>query len=200
MKIPYLDLKSINSFYLEELNQASHQVIASGWYLRGTQVESFEREFSQFCGTNNCVGVANGLDALNLIFRAWIECGRLNEGDEIIAPANTYIASILSITENNLKPVLVEPDEETFNLCPSKVEAAITSKTKAIMAVHLYGQICRMPELTGLARKHNLLLIEDAAQAHGAMLDNKMVGSWGDAAAFSFYPGKTLELWETLER
>ena len=192
MKIPFLDLRLINSQYQEELTQAARRVIDSGWYLRGSEVGLFEREFSSFCGTNFCIGVANGLDALSLIFRAWIELGVLSEGDEIIVPANTYIASILSITVNNLKPILVEPNEETFNICPSKVRAAITPRTKAILAVHLYGQICEMSELSDISKQYNLLLVEDAAQAHGAMVENKRTGSWGDAAGFSFYPGKNL--------
>ena len=192
MKVSFLDLKFINSQYGDELMQAAEKVIASGWYVRGSEVELFEREFAEFCGTNYCMGVANGLDALCLIFRAWIELGVLSEGDEVIVPANTYIASVLSITENNLKPVLVEPDEATFNICPSKCEAAITPKTKAILAVHLYGQVCQMETLKDIATRHNLFLVEDAAQAHGAQLGKKKTGSLGHAAAFSFYPGKNL--------
>jgi dTDP-4-amino-4,6-dideoxygalactose transaminase len=138
------------------------------------------------------VGVANGLDALTLVLRAWKELGKLKEGDEVIVPANTYIASILAITENRLKPILVEPDERSYNLCPLKTAAAITPKTRAILAVHLYGQLAPMPELMKLADQHNLLVLEDSAQAHGASINGIKAGNWGDASAFSFYPGKNL--------
>jgi len=190
--IPFLDLKAINKQYHDELVEAATRVIDSGWYIQGQEVEAFEREFADYCGTQHCIGVANGLDALTLTLRAWKEQGRLKEGDEVIVPANTYIASILAITENRLKPILVEPDEATFNLCPKKTAAAITTETKAILAVHLYGQIAPMKEIMALAKAHNLLVLEDAAQAHGASIDSKKAGSWGDAAGFSFYPGKNL--------
>jgi len=190
--IPFLDLKAINQQYRDELVEAATRVIDSGWYIQGEEVGAFEREFSDYCGTQHCVGVANGLDALALTLRAWKEQGRLKEGDEVIVPANTYIASVLAITENRLKPVLVEPDEATFNLCPEKIAAAITPETKAILAVHLYGQIAPMKEIMALAKAQNLLVLEDAAQAHGASIDGKKTGSWGDAAGFSFYPGKNL--------
>tara|TARA_E500000305_G_scaffold109017_1_gene112934 strand:- start:11861 stop:12964 length:1104 start_codon:yes stop_codon:yes gene_type:complete len=190
--IPFLDLKAINQQYRDELIEAATRVIDSGWYIRGLETERFEKEFSEYCGTKYCVGVANGLDALTLTLRAWKEMGRLKDGDEIIVPANTYIASILAVTENCLKPVLVEPNEQTFNLCPKKTIAAITPKTKAILAVHLYGRISPMPELMALAKKHNLLVLEDGAQAHGASVNGKKAGSWGHAAGFSFYPGKNL--------
>lgn len=190
--IPFLDLKAINAQYRDELVEAATRVIDSGWYIQGEEVEAFEREFADYCGTRHCIGVANGLDALTLTLRAWKELGKLKEGDEVIVPANTYIASVLAITENRLKPVLVEPDETTFNLCPEKTAAAITPETKAILAVHLYGQIAPMMEIMALAKANNLLVLEDAAQAHGASIDGKKAGSWGDAAGFSFYPGKNL--------
>lgn len=190
--IPFLDLKSINKQYRAELIEAAVSVIDSGWYVQGDNVEMFESEFASYCGVSNCVGVANGFDALSLILRAYKELGKLNDGDEIIVPANTFIASILAITENNLKPVLVEPNLSTFNLCPDKVANAITQRTKAIMAVHLYGQMAPMPQILLLAKKHNLLIIEDAAQAHGASINDSKAGSWGHAAGFSFYPGKNL--------
>jgi dTDP-4-amino-4,6-dideoxygalactose transaminase len=190
--ISFLDLKAINTQYRDELVAAATRVIDSGWYIQGTEVKAFEEEFADYCGSKHCIGVANGLDALTLTLRVWKEMGKLKEGDEVIVPANTYIASILAITENRLKPVLVEPDEATFNLCPEKTAAAITPNTKAIVAVHLYGQISPMPELMQLADEHGLLVLEDAAQAHGASIEGRKAGSWGHAAGFSFYPGKNL--------
>jgi len=192
MTIPFLDLKALNTQYRNELVAAATRVIDSGWYIQGTEVKAFEEEFADYCGSRYCIGVANGLDALTLTLRAWKEMGKLKEGDEVIVPANTYIASILAITENQLKPVLVEPDEATFNLCAEKTAAAITPNTKAIVAVHLYGQISPMPDLMQLADQHGLLVLEDAAQAHGASVDGRKAGSWGHAAGFSFYPGKNL--------
>jgi dTDP-4-amino-4,6-dideoxygalactose transaminase len=190
--IPFLDLKQVNAQYRDELIAAATRVIDSGWYIQGTEVAAFEEEFANYCGSEHCIGVANGLDALTLTLRAWKEMGKLKEGDEVIVPANTYIASILAITENRLKPVLVEPNEATYNLCPEKTAAAITPNTKAIVAVHLYGQMAPMPELMQLAETHGLLVLEDAAQAHGASIDGRKAGSWGHAAGFSFYPGKNL--------
>jgi len=190
--ISFLDLKSINAQYRNELVKAATDVIDKGWYIQGTQVEAFEREFADYCGTKHCIGVANGLDALILIFRAYKELNKLKEGDEVIVPANTYIASILAITENRLKPVLVEPDEQTYNLDPTLIEQAITPKTKAIMAVHLYGQLANMLAINKIAKKHNLLVIEDSAQAHGASHNGIKAGNWGSASGFSFYPGKNL--------
>lgn len=190
--IPFLDLKAINAQYSDELVRVATDVINSGWYIQGAQVEAFEREFADYCGTKHCVGVANGLDALILILRAWKELGKLKEGDEVIVPANTYIASILAITENRLKPVLVEPDEQTYNLDPKLIEQAITPKTKVILTVHLYGQLANMLEINKIAKKNNLLVIEDSAQAHGASIDGRKAGNWGDASGFSFYPGKNL--------
>ena len=190
--IPFLDLKLINAQYRKELIEATTRVIDSGWYIQGKEATAFEQEFKAWCGTEHCIGVANGLDALTLTLRAWIELGRLREGDEVIVPANTYIASILAITENRLTPVLVDPDDATFNLCPVKIAAAITPKSKAILAVHLYGQLAPMPDIMEMAKAHNLLVLEDSAQAHGASLDRKKAGNWGDASGFSFYPGKNL--------
>lgn len=190
--IPFLDLKAINEQYRSSLIEAVARVIDSGWYIQGPEVAAFESEFADYCGTKHCIGVGNGLDALTLTLRAWIELGRLNEGDEVIVPANTYIATILAITENRLKPVLVEPDERTYNLCPVKTAAAITSRTKAIVAVHLYGKLAPMPELMQLAEENDLLVLEDSAQAHGAAISGKKAGNWGHASGFSFYPGKNL--------
>ena len=190
--IPILDLKTLNAPYEKELIQASTEVIQSGWFIHGKACQSFEKEFADFCGIEHCIGVANGLDALTLIFSAYKEMGVLAVGDEVIVPANTYIASILAISENGLKPILVEPDINTYNLDPSMIEANITSKTKAIMAVHLYGQTANMKDINTIAQKHNLKVIEDSAQAHGAMYDGKRSGNLSDASGFSFYPGKNL--------
>lgn len=190
--IPFLDLKAINAQYHQELINACTDVIDSGWYITGKYLEKFEQNFSKYCGVKHTIGVANGLDALILTLRAWKELGKLKEGDEVIVPANTYIASILAITENKLKAVLVEPDLNTYNLCPQNVEKAITEKTKAILVVHLYGQIAPMPEIMEIAKEHNLLVLEDSAQAHGAEIAGIKVGNWGNASGFSFYPGKNL--------
>lgn len=190
--IPFLDLKAINQQHRQALIDAFTRVIDSGWYVLGQEVKAFEQEFAAYCGAGHCVGMANGLDALVLTLRAWKEMGKLHEGDEVIVPANTYIASVLAVTENRLKPVLVEPDEGSYNLCPDKVRAAITPKTKAIVAVHLYGQLAPMKAILALAEEHKLLVLEDSAQAHGAMVDGKRAGNWGHASGFSFYPGKNL--------
>src|SRR5690606_16842158 len=190
--IPFLDLKAINAQYRNELVEACSRVIDSGWYIAGAELYAFEKSFATYCGVSHCVGVANGLDALSLTLRAWKELGRLTEGDEVIVPANTYIASILAITENKLVPVLIEPNESSYNLCPKKVEEAVTAKARAILVVHLYGQLANMPELMDIADRHNLLVLEDSAQAHGASLNGKKAGSWGHASGFSFYPGKNL--------
>lgn len=190
--IPFLDLKGINHQYRSELIKACTDVIDSGWYINGKQCKAFEAEFAQYCGVKNTIGVANGLDALTLIIRAYKELGVFRSGDEVIVLANTYIASILAISENNLTPVLVEPDIKTYNIDVTQIEAQITSKTKAIMVVHLYGQAVEMSGVLDLAKRYNLKVIEDAAQAHGAYDQGKMVGSIGDAAGFSFYPGKNL--------
>lgn len=190
--IKFLDLKKINEQYKDELNEACSRVIDSGWYIQGTELASFEEQFSQYCGTKYCIGVANGLDALTLTLRAWKELGKLSAGDEVIVPANTYIASILSITENDLVPVLVEPDSQTYNLSIEGIKNATSQKTKAILPVHLYGQMSPMDEIMAYANSHNLLVLEDCAQSHGAQIANKKCGNWGDAGAFSFYPGKNL--------
>ncbi len=190
--IPFLDLKNINQQYRTELIEACTRVIDSGWYIGGNELEQFEKNFAAYCGVNFAVGVANGLDALILTLRAWKELGRLKDGDEVIVPSNTYIASILAITANNLRPVLVEPDIATYNIDPSKIEAAITSRTKVILPVHLYGQLAAMPQIMVIAKKHNLLVLEDSAQSHGAQINNKKSGNWGNASGFSFYPGKNL--------
>jgi dTDP-4-amino-4,6-dideoxygalactose transaminase len=190
--IPFLELKSINAKYRNDLIDAVTRVIDSGWYIQGDEVSAFESEFATYCGTKHCIGVASGLDALTLTLRAWKELGKLKEGDEVIVPANTYIASILSITENGLVPVLVESVLATYNLCPKKAEAAVTAKTKAILPVHLYGQMADMPAIMELAERHDLLVLEDSAQAHGASINGIKSGCWGDASGFSFYPGKNL--------
>ena len=190
--IPFLDLKAINAQYRDELVQACTRVIDSGWYIQGAEVKAFEQEFADYCGSKHCIGAANGLDALILVLRAWKEIGRLKEGDEVIVPANTYIASILAITENRLTPVLVEPDPTTYNISSANVRAAISEKTKAIVAVHLYGQLADMPEIMSIADEHDLLVLEDSAQSHGAAINGKKAGSWGHASGFSFYPGKNL--------
>lgn len=189
---PFLDLKQINAQYRQELIDACIRVIDSGWYIMGKELTDFEQNFARLCDVKHCIGVANGLDALILILRAYKELGKLRKGDEIIVPANTYIASILAISENDLTPVLVEPDPHTFNICPQNINNAISDATKGILAVHLYGQIAPMREIMQIANKHHLLVIEDSAQAHLASIDNKRAGAWGDASGFSFYPGKNL--------
>jgi len=190
--VEFLSLKSVNAQYQQELKEACARVIDSGWYIMGNELTQFETEFAAYCGVKHAIGVANGLDALILVLRAWKELGKLKAGDEVIVQANTYIASVLAITENDLVPVLVEPNPDTYNLDPALVSAAITPNTKAILPVHLYGQLSPMPELMAIAKEHNLLVLEDCAQAHGAEIDGKRAGNWGDAAGFSFYPGKNL--------
>jgi dTDP-4-amino-4,6-dideoxygalactose transaminase len=192
MMVPFLDLKALNARYRDELVAAARRVIDSGWYILGAELEALEAEFARYCGVEHCVGVGNGLDALTLTLRAWKEMGRLRDGDEVIVPSHTYIATCLAVTESGLQPVLVEPDAASYNLCPGKIEAAITPRTRAIIAVHLYGQLAPMPEITAVAQRHGLLLLEDAAQAHGASIGGRRAGNWGDAAGFSFYPGKNL--------
>ena len=192
MHIPFLDLKAVNAQYQDELKEACSRVIDSGWYIQGKECEAFETEFATYCGSKYAIGVANGLDALILIFRAYIELGFMKAGDEVIVPSNTYIASILAISENGLVPVLVEPNINTYNLNPEKIEEKINAKTKAILAVHLYGQVTQMQEIKSLAQKHNLKMVEDSAQAHGAYEKDKRAGNIGDASGFSFYPGKNL--------
>lgn len=190
--ISFLDLKNINAQYRTELIEACTKVIDSGWYIQGNECKEFDIEFAEYCGTKYAIGVANGLDALILIIRAYKEMGIMNDGDEVIVPSNTYIASILAISQNNLVPVLVEPDINTYLLDPLKIEEKITSKTKAILPVHLYGQTCQMNEINKIAKKHNLKVIEDSAQSHGAYFGDKRSGNLGDASGFSFYPGKNL--------
>lgn len=190
--IPFLDLTKMNGQYREEILSAVTRVLDSGWYIRGKECESFEKSFAEYCETRYCIGVGNGLEALNLILRAYKELGNFQDGDEVLVPANTYIASILAISENNLKPILIEPKLDTYNLDPGLIEKLITKKTKAIMAVHLYGQPAEMKQINEIAQKYKLKVIEDAAQAHGALLDGKKVGGLSDAAGFSFYPGKNL--------
>ena len=215
--IKFLDLQKITAKYSDEIHEAVDRVVDSGWYLQGEENKKFEEEYSKFIGTKYCIGVANGLDALIWILRAYIELGIMKEGDEVIVPANTYIASILAITENNLVPVLVEPDINTFQIDENKIEEAITPKTKAIMIVHLYGRCAYTDKIGEICKKHNLKLIEDNAQAQGCYFVSqklkdksdeldyeiqnskfkiqnslKRTGSIGDAAGHSFYPGKNL--------
>ncbi len=190
--IKFLDLKKINSSYKKDLEKKALKVISSGQYILGNEVGNFEKSFAKYCKTKFCIGVASGLDALSLVLRAWIEMGKLNKGDHVIVPSNTYIASILAITNNGLKPILVEPNIETFNISPELIKKNISKKTKAILVVHLYGRVAEMTTIKKIAKDNNLLVLEDCAQAHGAKLKNKMTGSFGDAGAFSFYPGKNL--------
>ncbi|UPQ88119.1 DegT/DnrJ/EryC1/StrS family aminotransferase [Vibrio sinaloensis] len=190
--VPFLDLQNINQRYAEELKEACARVVDSGWYITGNELKSFENEFANYCGSVYCVGVANGLDALTLTLKAWKELGRVKDGDEVIVPSNTYIASILAISANNLVPVLVEPDQKSYNLNAANIKKAMTSKTRVILPVHLYGQISPMVEIMKLADEYNLLVLEDCAQSHGASIQNKKCGNWGHAGAFSFYPGKNL--------
>jgi dTDP-4-amino-4,6-dideoxygalactose transaminase len=195
--IKFLDLQKINAQYADELKQAAAEVIDKGWFLLGDRVKTFEQQYSDYIGAKHTVACANGLDALRLILKAYIELGVMREGDEVIVPANTYIATILAITDNRLKPVLVEPDIQTYNLNISLVEQHITAKTKAVMPVHLYGRACRFEELENIAKKYDLKIIEDNAQAAGAYYYfsngiRKRTGNLGDAAGNSFYPGKNL--------
>lgn len=192
MDVPFLKLGEVNARYADELKAAAARVIDSGWYILGEELAAFEREFAAYCGVPHALGVGNGLDALSLILRGYKELGLLREGDEVIVPGNTFIASFLAISENRLVPVPVEPDPSSFNLDPACVEAAIGPRTRAIMAVHLYGQLADMSALGEVAKRHKLLLIEDAAQAHGAMSGARKAGAFGHAAAFSFFPGKNL--------
>jgi|TARA_R110001583_G_scaffold170891_1_gene324344 dTDP-4-amino-4,6-dideoxygalactose transaminase len=190
--IKFLNLQKINERYAEELKQACSSVIDSGWYIKGRELAFFEKEFAEYCGTSDCVGTANGLDALKLSLMAWKELGYLNDGDEVIVPANTFIATILAITDCSLVPVFVEPSPVTFNIDPDLVKEKISDRTRMILVVHLYGQVSPVKKLVNLAKEYELLILEDAAQAHGALLDGMKAGSIGDAGAFSFYPGKNL--------
>ena len=186
--VKFLDLQLLNERVRRELDAAVKRVLDSGWYLLGKEIEAFEKEYASWCGVRHCIGCANGLDALKLIIRGY----GFGPGDEIIAPANTYIASLISISANGATPVLVEPDINTYLIDPEKIESAITSRTKAIMVVHLYGRAMDMTRIWEIAEKYNLKIIEDSAQAHGAMFNGKRVGNLGDASGFSFYPGKNL--------
>ena len=186
--IKFLDLKKINNRYREEIDSRIKNILDKGWYLQGEENENFTKNFANFCGTKFVLGVANGLDALNLIIKAY----GFGNGDEIIVPANTYIATILAISENGCIPILVEPDIKTYNINPDSIEEKITSKTKAIMVVHLYGQAVQMEKIWKIAKKYNLKIIEDSAQAHGAIYQENRTGNLGDASGFSFYPGKNL--------
>ena len=190
--IKYLDLKAVNSLYDEEIRSAVRRVLDSGWYLKGEATRRFEQHYAEYIGTRYCIGCGNGLDALTLIFRAYMEMGVMQQGDEVIVPANTYIASILAITECGLKPVLVEPSWETLQIDDSLIEQAITERTKAIMIVHLYGCCAYTDRIGEICREHGLKLIEDNAQAHGCTFEGEKTGSLGDAAGHSFYPTKNL--------
>ena len=193
MKVPFLSLRDISEKYREELHEAVLRVVDSGWYLQGKENTIFEQHYAEYIGTKYCVGCANGLDALILIFRAYMEMGMLNPGDEVIVPANTYIATILSITENGLVPVLIEPNPDTLEIDDELIEAAITPKTKAIAIVHLYGRIAYTDKIGEICKKYDLKLIEDCAQSHGCRCrDGRKTGSIGNAAGHSFYPGKNL--------
>ncbi|MFH0866500.1 MAG: DegT/DnrJ/EryC1/StrS family aminotransferase [Bacteroidota bacterium] len=190
--IKFCDVKKLNQHCEKEIRDAVGRVIDSGWYVLGREVRSFEEEFASYCGVKHCIGTANGLDALKIILRAYIELGKLNEGDEVIVPANTYIATILAITENRLKPLFVEPDINTYNINADLTEHVISKKTKALLIVHLYGQCAYNEKIDKIRKEHKLLVIEDSAQAHGAEYCGHKVGSLGDAGGFSFYPSKNL--------
>lgn len=192
MKVPFLSLHDVTAKYKDEIHEAALRVIDSGWYLQGKENEVFERNYADYIGTKYCIGCANGLDALIWIYRAYIELGVMQLGDEVIVPANTYIASILAITENGLTPVLVEPNPDTLEIDDSRIEAAITSRTKSILLVHLYGRLAMTEKIADLCKKYDLKLVEDNAQAHGCKYNGKRTGSIGDAAGHSFYPGKNL--------
>lgn len=186
--IPFLDLKAVNAVYAKALDAAYARVMDSGWYVTGKELDAFEQEFADWCGVQHCVGVGNGLDALHLILKAY----GIGAGDEVIVPANTFIATWLAVTQVGATPVPVEPVESSYNIDPELLEAAITPRTKAIMPVHLYGQPAAMLAINAIAARHGLRVIEDAAQAHGASIAGRRAGALGDAAAFSFYPGKNL--------
>lgn len=186
--IKFLDLKKVNERFRTEMDAAAKRVLDNGWYLLGKECEAFENEFAAYCGVKHCIGCANGLDALKLIIQAY----GIGAGDEVIAPANTYIASLMSISANDATPILVEPDLATCLINSDLIERAVTSRTKAIMVVHLYGRVMNMTKVWEIARKYNLKVIEDSAQSHGAMFNGRRCGNLGDASGFSFYPGKNL--------
>ena len=192
--IKFLDLKKVNQTFESAFKQKMEQFLEGGWYILGKEVKLFEESFAQYCGAKHCIGVGNGLDALVLILKANIHLGKIQKGDEVIVPSNTYIATILAVLEADLVPVLVEPRLETYNLNPDLIEAKITSKTKAILPVHLYGQLCEMEAINKIAQKNNLLIIEDAAQSHGSKFNNQQsaINNLKSASAYSFYPGKNL--------
>ncbi|HMI79143.1 MAG TPA: DegT/DnrJ/EryC1/StrS family aminotransferase [Ferruginibacter sp.] len=190
--IEFLNLRAVNEKDRKDLAEAFERVLGSGWFILGQEVKNFEEQFAKYCGVSNCIGVANGLDALILILEAYKEMGIMKNGDEVIVPSNTYIASMLAISKAGLVPVLVEPDINTYLLNPALIEEKITSGTRAVLPVHLYGQLCDMDAINTVARKHNLKVIEDSAQSHGAILNEKRSGNLGDASGFSFYPGKNL--------
>lgn len=188
MYVPFLDVKAAYHELQSEVDAVYRRVMESGWYILGQEVQAFEEEFAQYCGVKHCIGVGNGLEALHLVLRAW----NIGAGDEVIVPANTYIATWLAVTYAGARPVPVEPDENTYNLSPQKIAAAVTPNTKAIITVHLYGQTADMDAINAVAKKYNVKVLEDAAQAQGAMYKGRYAGSLGDAAGFSFYPGKNL--------
>ena len=190
--VRFLDLEAINAVYAEKIEEALLRVARSGWYLRGKELRSFEEEYARYIGCRHAIGCGNGLDALRLILRAYMEMGVLREGDEVIIPANTYIASVLAVTDNGLKPVFVEPNEETLQIDDTLIEQAITPRTRVVMIVHLYGRCAYTEHVGELCRKYNLLLVEDNAQAHGARFNSRRTGALGHAAGHSFYPGKNL--------
>lgn len=191
--IKFLDLQKINLAYQEQFQEKMRLVLEKGWFILGDEVKLFETNFANYCGTKHCIGVANGLDALVLIFKGYIELGKLQKGNEVIVPSNTYIATILAILQADLVPVLVEPNIETYNINPDLIVEKITSKTKAILPVHLYGQLAEMDKINAIAKQHDLLVIEDSAQAHGASKNQKLkIENKKSSAAYSFYPGKNL--------
>jgi dTDP-4-amino-4,6-dideoxygalactose transaminase len=190
--VPFLDLRKVNLRHQIAFEASIREILNEGWFILGNKVEKFEEEFASYCGVKHCIGVANGLDALILIFEGYKELGLIQPGDEVLVPANTYIASILAISKSDLVPVLIEPEESTCLIDPADISRHITKKTKAILPVHLYGQICDMETINSIAVKHNLLVIEDSAQSHGAIYNGKRSGNLGNASGFSFYPGKNL--------
>ena len=190
--IKFLDLKKITDSFAPAIDEAALRVIKSGWFLQGEETKAFEKEYAEYIGSKYAIGCGNGLDALTLILRAYMELGVMKPGDGVIVPANTYIATILAITENGLKPILVEPDPDTCQINPDLIEAAITPSTKAVMIVHLYGRCAYSDKIGDICRRHGLKLIEDNAQAHGCLYNGQRTGSLGDAAGHSFYPGKNL--------
>jgi len=192
MKIPLMDIKAVNEQYRPEIDAAIKEVLDSGWYIMGTQLEAFEREFADYCGVDHAIGVGNGLEALVLIFEAYKVLGKLKDGDEVIVPANSFIASALAVSRAGLTPRLVDIDPDTYLLSLDDAEERFTEKTKAILPVHLYGRVCDMDAVNAFAKKHDLLVVEDSAQAHGARWKGKRTGNLGDAAGFSFYPAKNL--------